>query len=1158
MKKTKHFQGVTLPQGALKTMLLMKLSFAIILAASLQVAAKTYSQETISVDFRNVKLEKALKEVEHKSSYRFVYSSLTFPRDVRITLRVADVPVNQVLDELLNNTGLRYRIMDNKLVVITKEENSQQVKTISGRVTNDRNEPLSGVTVQAKGSTKATSTAGDGSFSIEVEDGVTELVFSYVGMESQEVSIVGKTTLLVKLITTEKSLEDVVVIGYGAKTKTTVTGAVSVVNARQLANRPAANVASSLQGLVPGLQITRGNTGRVGSENDLGIQIRGLTTRSGSGVLIVVDGIVQPYENAFALNNIDPNDIESISVLKDAQAAIYGSRASNGVILVTTKSGRSQKPTVNITTNFNIVKPGIVRKQANILQAIEMWTESYENDGVVNNFYSHLKPFLTQNLDLNKITVAKGPFPDTKDITLSNNDWMDIMYGPALQQQHNASVSGRSGKSNYFFSLGVIDQNSMLRYGTNYNRKYNARLKYDFEVNAWLKLRANVALLSQKLVQPTDYDLIQDLTSQSYAGKAKYTQSGKYYGFGGYLSTIGWAEKGGNRITRSLQARTSFDIVLNPIKNLEITGQLAMNNDQSDETALRTGFLSYTYDDEIIFNSNLYWGGRDQVRAAYSKNMQTVANLLATYKYNLGDHHFEILGGAAHEEFENRNLNAFREGDPSALLNNNISNLNIGAPTRQFNSESKTQFALSSAFSRLSYNYGGRYYFEGNFRYDGSSKLSDKNRWKSFYGGSVGWIVTNESFMSKTSNFLDLLKLRLSYGQLGNQAANEISNFDYLQLLATGNEYPFGPVNTPARTGSIRVPRLSSPDRSWEIINIANAGIDVATLKNRFAISFDYFIRTNSNAFYRVEFPSILGIQAPLINGAKLRTNGWELSLRWNDKINKDFSYSVDVLVSNAINKAVKLADAARPAYGFNPFIEGIEQGTYYGFKFGGFIQDSKDSAAYVSSLPGKGFPSNIRVGDAKYLDLNGDGKLSTNVYDPNDPSKGGDVVAIGNANQRYFYTATLGAQWKGLFLTAIFQGVGKWQVFDGNVAAAPFFRNPQAYHYRNTWAPDRTSAEYPRMSQNDGINNYNYLISDAGYRLKNSRYVRLKNLQIGYNLPASLLKKVGIQTAQIYFSGTDLWESSKIPRGFDPERPFAIVVTPYPRSYSFGLNVSL
>ncbi len=1161
MKKN-HADGEAFIAPALAKLLkIMRLTTAILFATALSASAGVYSQDAkVSLSLNGVKLTRLFKAIEKESGYRFAYSNDIIPAGKFVTVNVKEKPVSEVLASVLSKTTLKYRFDGESGIIIIAEKTDEDKtfaaeKKITGKVTNEKGEGLSGVTVQLKSSAIFTTTSVDGSFVITVPDNAKILVFTYVGMESQELSISGKSSVQVTLAAAEKGLNEVVVIGYGTKTKSTVTGAISTVSSAQLANRPAANVVNSLQGLVPGMVISRGNVGRVGREADnLGIEIRGIASRSNPGVLIIVDGIPQQSGGAFALNNLNPDDIESISVLKDAQAAIYGSRAAGGVILITTKSGKSAKPVVALNSQVTLNTPGIERKQANILQSIEMWTEAYENDGVNNNYYTHLKPFLTQNLDLNKITVAKGPFPDTKDITLSNNDWMKIMWGNATQQQHTLSVSGKNGKSSYWVSMGVLDQHSMLQYGTNYNRKYNTKLKYDFDINDWLKIKTNVSIQTQKLVEPTDYDLIQDLTANSYAGKAKYTQSGKYYGFGGYLSTIGWAEQGGNRESRNTQVRTQFEAVATPIKNLDITGQLAINRDLFDEFALRTGFLSYTYDDDVIFNSNLYWGGKDQVTAGYSKNNQLVANLYANYKYNLKAHHFGLLAGGSHEEVETRAFSAYRNGNPN-LLSNSLSFLGNGALTEQFNSEARSDYALQSAFSRLSYDYNQKYFFEGNFRYDASSKFAPGHKGAPFYGGSLGWVMTNEKFMNRLAKFIDFAKLRLSYGELGNQ--NGIGLYDYVQAIAFGGQYPFGPVNSPLRTLSTFVPSLASPDRSWEKLDVQNLGLDLAVLNKRLSVSFDYFSKTNKNMFYSKEFPSILGITPPQINGAELRTKGWEVALQWKDKIRKDFDYFVNVAVSDNTNKVLTLADSRIPGYGQNGFVEGYAYGSYFTYMYDGLIQSDAELTKYKGVIT-SGIPTNVRTGDVKFKDLNGDGKLTPTLYNPADPSKGGDLVYIGNSNIRYSYSINLGASWKGFYCSAILQGVGKWQVMDGNVAAAPFFRNPQAYHYHNTWATSRPDALFPKSSEDDGINGYNYLPSDAPFKFRNAAYIRVKNVQVGYNVPQKIANRAKLKSVQVYFSGSDLGEWSKIPKGFDPEKPFSIVNTPYPRSYSFGLNITL
>lgn len=1154
MKKTRHFHGIPWDKELLKMMLLMKLGLILILT-SLQVSATTYSQELITVDFKNVRLERALKEVEHKSDYRFVYSSLKMPQDVRITFQGTSIPVREVVDALLDNTGLRYQLIGDRLMVITRVEEAPPRKII-GKVTNEKGDPLANVTVQVKGTETYTLTDSDGAFQINVDDNAAALVFSYIDMETQEVSMAGKSAVEITMKPLDNVMEDVVVVGYGTKTKATLTGSVFTVDAQQLANRPTSQVLNSLQGLVPGLVIHRVNAGRVGNET-IGAQIRGISSRSDPGILVVIDGVPEGRLNAVsALNNINPNDIESITVLKDAQAAIYGSRAAGGVMLVTTKRGKTQRPVVEIGSNATLTRPGIYRKQLNILQTIDVLNQAYANDGFINNSWSPFVQYIDKT-DLSKLTfVEPGPFPDTHDLTFSENDWMDIMWGSAVHQNHNVSVSGRTDRSNYFISVGMLDQPSMLKYGTNYNRKYNARLKYSFDVNNWMTVRTNVSLLQQEVVEPTDYDLTEYFTAQSFSGKAKYTNDGLYYGWGGYLSAIGFAEVGGNRTTQNNEIQGQFEMVIKPIKNLEIIGQYSINRWLGDASWIRTGFDSYAMDGTLDFNSNLYWGGRDMVGADYSKNNQTVANLYANYKVRLGDHSFDVVGGLSNEQFQARAFSAYRNGDPSALINNELVYLGTGSPTQQFNNESKSANALNSAFSRLSYDYVGKYMFEGNFRYDASSRFAPGHRSSPFFGASVAWVFTKEDFAIGLSKAINYGKLRLSWGQLGNQAG--IGNYDYIQLIAdAGQQYPFGDPSNPTRSSRYVVPSLASSRRSWEKIETKNIGLDLAALDHRLSGSFDYFFKNNKNMFYNFEFPSVLGIAPPSINGAKLRTTGWELMLNWKDKIGSDVGYMAGFVLSNNASKVLSLADSRTPGYGHNSWVEGYPVGSFFTYQFGGFIQSDEDLAAYNSQIT-SGIPTNLRTGDVKFKDLNGDGKLTPILFNPDDPENGGDLTYIGNNNIQYSYSVTLGIDYKGFFVSTLFQGIGRLMGTNNSTDQFMYFRNPLEYYYNQTWTPERPNAKYPILTQDAGRMGWNYAPSNASYMFFNAAYLRLKNLQIGYTFPMSVTEKIHVQKLQVYLSGSDLAEWSGMPKGFEVERPYAIQITPYPRTYTLGLNITL
>ena len=1141
-----------------QTMRVMRLTAVLLIATCLQISAKGHAQG-ISLKEKNASLEKIFKEIKTQTNYLFWYDNDLLRASKKVDITVKNAAIEQVLDLCVAGQGLSYTIV-NKLIVVKRKEEPRNANlpetiplpvAIGGRITNEKGEPLTGVSLRIKGTGKGTTSNEDGHFRITAEANAT-LTISFIGYEGQEIAVKGRSEINIVLKESTSELDQVVVIGYGATKKATLTGAVSVVNAKQIANRPTAQILNSLQGIVPGMVVTRNNPGRPGGES-VDAQIRGVTSRGGAGVLVVIDGIPSML-GIGALGNLSPDEIESITVLKDAQAAIYGSMAAGGVMLVTTKKGKSEKPTIEVNTNLTLNKPGIIRKQVNILQAIDVLNQSYVNDGVVNNAWAPFVKYI-DNTDLSKQTiVSPGPFPDTHDMTLGNEDWMDIMWGSALQKNVNIAVSGRTERSNYYVSAGLLDQPSMMQYGTDYNRKYNVRLKYGFDITRYLSINTNVALSNQKRVEPVNYSIIEDFTAQSLAGKSMYSSTGKYYGWGGYLSPIGLAEKGGISEGTNTSGNAQVELILKPLKNLEIRGQYSTDQFVGDASYNKIGVMSYAMDDTEDFSSTVLYGGRDQVGASYLKSAQNVANIYGTYKYVLKKNTFGLLAGFSNTQFNTRQINASRNGDP-ALISNNLIYLGAGSPDQQFNGESKSANALSSAFSRLSYDYQEKYIFEGNFRYDASSNFAPGHKGTPFYGASAAWVFTKEKIFSGIDRYLNSGKLRASWGQLGNQSG--IGFYDYIQLIAAGGQYPFGDPESPTRNLQYSVPYLASPSRSWEKVETKNIGLDIGALNDRLTGSFDYFIKKNMNMFYTFEFPSILGITSPSINGAQLRTTGWELSVNWNDKITPDLNYSFGFLLSDNTSKVLSLPDSRTPGYGYNTWVEGYSAGSYFTYQFDGLIQSEKELADYKSAIT-SGAPTNLRTGDARYKDMNGDGKLTPLLYDAKDPSKGGDMVYIGNDNRRYSFSFNLGLNYKGFYATALFQGVGKQMVWNNNINQFMFFRNPQQYYYNRTWTPENTMARYPKLSADNGILGWNYKPSNAPYIYEDAAYLRLKNLQVGYTFSPQLLKRIHMEGLQIYFSGADLTEWSKIPKGFEVERPFVVSKTPYPRSYTLGLNFSL
>ena len=1024
-----------------------------------------------------------------------------------------------------------------------------QQKVVSGLIEDLEGNPMPGVSVRIEGKGTGTISDVDGKYQLSASEGNT-LVFSFIGMKSKMVKVGNDNVINVVLEEDAVMLQEVVAIGYGTKTRATTTGAVDLVNSEKFTNKPLTNTAELLQGVVPGMSVMRSNQGKVGEEG-YSIQLRGVTSRSDPGILVVVDGIPYKDNNASALNKINPQDIENITILKDAQAAIYGARAAGGVLLVTTKKGRVDKPSISYTGTFNFNTPARVPQKVNVLQHIEMMGELYANDGITDHQFTHLLPYVeTADIYSDNPLVVKGAFGDTPDLVLGWHDWWDEMYGTAFEQSHNLSISGGSEKFNYYTSIGYVDQNSMFNYGDHEAKKYWGRFKGEYNLNKFIKLRSNIYVGRKNVVEPYDINQLAWVTYWTWNCQPTYNPQGQYYACGGFGNPIAFAEHTGNakRTYYSYYTQLGFDIT--PIKNLTITGDMSLNYDIADTKEYRTRHQTYHWDGTLNYDVIDYWySGKTKSESKYDRNEHIVTSLHANYDFNIKeDHMFNVMFGASHEELDTRGFNAYRYN-----INEELPVLGLGDAKEQYNGEWASAWAITSVFGRLSYNWDNRVFVEATYRNDGSSKFAEGHKWEDFWGVSGSWIISNENFFSPAKKWLNTLKLRASWGQLGNQAG--IGLYDHYQYISIGGQYPFGNSDSPLISTSATLGGMPAIDRTWETIDSYNFGVDFATLRSRLSGSFDYFIKDNGNMFYAEEYPSVLGTTAPSINGAHVRTNGWELMLNWRDKIH-EVGYSIGFTLSDNKTEVISLSDSRNPGQGLNTFVEGYPTNSYFLYDFEGFITDEDDLAAYKEQMKNGGVPTNIRVGDAKFADKDGDGVLEPTLYKEGDPNSG-DLIYAGNNNQRFWYGINLGLDWKGIDFSAFLQGVGKWQCINGTYAGGgEVWKQASEYFYHNTWDPDRPNAEYPRLTQDGGIHGYNYQMSNAPYKLFNNRYLRLKEIQIGYTLPKTLTKKFGVEVLRVYATGMNLFEFDNLPKGFDPEAPYTENLIPFSRTYSIGVNV--
>lgn len=1140
--------------------------------------------EPVHANLQNVTVKEVFNILKKSANITFVYDANEIRSNQKVNISGSQMNAEEVLNALASKLDFTYKKIGNTITLkknttgnpvyalpylktsaslssaglaIVPMPNIIKAFTVSGTVSDSAGNPLIGVSVQIKGTHMGTVTDTHGHYTLAASSDAT-LVFSYVGYQTKEMVINGREVINMTLSAANTGLNEVVVIGYGKQKKATLTGAVSTIDAKQLAGRPAARTTELLQGMVPGLQIMRGDEGEIrGTQTS--ITIRGVTSRSNPGVLVVVDGIPQDGDASYVLDNINPNDIASISVLKDAQAAIYGARAAGGVILVTTKSGTTTKPTINFSATYTIQKPALEKKSVNILQLVEMMNDAYLNAGDSTNGFTHIVKYIRDNhLTMAEISknngkyVVQWPFDNTENFVFGNYYWPGIMYHSAPFEDYNLSVSGENSKLNYYNSIGLENQQSMLRYGVNYNKRFWGRVKNSYKINNWLSINEDIKAGRQKVVEPANFGAIEFWQGLIWPVYMPYTPKGHFYNFGSHQNPIGYAEDGGDITEINYRVNSQLGFVLTPLKNLDITGQVANDFDIQEGDWANIGFDMYNENDVFSYNST---NNRNSAGAYYNRTRSFVGNLYADYKFYIHNNNtFDYLIGYSHEEEDFRNFSAQRN---LGLISSQLPTFGLGSSTQQFNGESKTQYALESLFSRFDYNYMEKYILEANLRYDGSSKFAQGHKWSPFFGLSGAWVISREAFMNNLKGVINFLKVRASWGQLGNEAS--IGLYDYIPQINIGGAYPFGNSLSPLLTQEATLAGLASDTRTWERIDSKDIGLDITSLNGRLSGTFDYYVKDNDNMFYSKEFPQVLGVNPPSINGAHLRTWGWEVEMNWQDKIGS-VGYNIGFNISNSINRIIQLADSRIPYMGENAFVQGYPAYAYFGYEYNGLIQTKTQLQQYTSGIT-SGIPQGLQLGDARFKDLNGDGQLTPQLYQTGSNGKptpnSGDMVYLGDAGQHYLFGINLGLNWKNISFSTLLQGVLKWLVFDGNRAFQADSWPQLSYFYHNTWTPEHTNARYPELTVRYDINNNNYNISNAPYMLYNDKYIRLKNIQIGYTIPSRLTEKYHIENLKIYFSGSDVYEFYNLPGIWDPEKPFNHFVSPMPRQYTFGINLS-
>ena len=1019
--------------------------------------------------------------------------------------------------------------------------------TVTGQVVDQQNEPLIGVTVQVVGQQGGTVTDFDGNYSIKVAPNGT-LKFTYVGYQEQTIAVGGKTTINVMMKDDAELLQEVVVVGYGTQKKESLTGAVTVVDSKAFQEKGGlSSPLEALQGQVAGVMITRGSSAP--GDESWSMNLRGASSMNSTEPLVIIDGVAA--NSVSEMRNLNPNDIESINFLKDGSAAIYGSRAAGGVVLITTKKGKEGRVKVEYGASATLKTPGLQPTMMTIDEWADGVMTALRNDGNESNVwytYAELaKLYKGRYIDLQTSANPFGTaaFTDVQDFVFSEADWLGELFGSTWSTEHQLSVSGGTDKSSYRLSLGYNYDGSTLQYGDNNNQRYNFRLNNTFKFTDRLSLESSIAYSRQQQVAPT---MISSALTNTMPmpGLPFTTMDGKPYAWGSWGSPVAKVQEGGdNKLTVSninISETLKYDIT----DWLTANANVGYNTGSAWRNTVQNSIQYYNYVGNMQTlkdpaQANSYFKQTNSRTDFYS-----ISGYVNAHKTLADVHNLSLTLGA---QYEFKQYTYF--GTQVKDIQEGLEIVNGAGEVTLTGQEDIYENSIMSYFGRFNYDYAGRYLFEFNGRYDGSSKFLPENRWDFFWGVSAGWRISEEQFM-KGLGWVSNLKLRASYAEMGNQSG--ISNYDGVQLYglntATGAYVGSDKLSYIATSGV-----LASKSRSWERIKNYNVALDFGFnigKAGNLSGTVEYFEKHNDNMLVAISFPATLGDKAPSANAGKFKDWGYEGQVTWRGKVGK-VDYHVGGTLTFARNELTDYGATTVLKSGYSSTSQGYPLKSIFGLRYAGKIPNEATLKAYMAKYyenNGIGMPANLRVGDNMYCDENGDGKLDENDY-----------IYLGSDDPEISYSFNAGVAYQGFDLNVVFQGAANRFVYrDRNNFTVPMranYTNTTNASIGNTWTPDHQDAWYNPYTNDGNINNYNYQANSL--TSQDGRYLRLKNVTIGYTFPQQLLKKTAVlQGLRLYITGTDLWETSRIKDGWDPEaRRDASGVGRYPftRNFTFGAN---
>ncbi len=1057
------------------------------------------------------------------------------------------------------------------MTILSFTSSYAQTVKVEGKVI-DAQGALPGVSIVAKGTTNGTITDIDGAYKLDVSPDAI-LVYSFIGYTSVEIPVKdrqpsegGVFKIDVTLANQAKNLDEVVVVGFGTQKKVNLTGAVASIDSKAIENRPVQNATQALQGMVTGLNIAQSN----GSlESSPSINIRGVGTigNSSSSPLVMVDGMEG------SLNAINPQDIESVSVLKDAAAsAVYGSRAAFGVILVTTKRGKSGKLSLNYNNSFRSTSPVLRPQMMDSYTFAQYFNDAGQNGGSAPHFSAE---HLQRIQDYQNGTLSNSIIPNPNNPKQwadgyahgnANVDWYKEMFrSRTLSQEHNFSLSGGNEKTQVYLSGNYMGQQGMMRFNQDNFKRYGFTAKINSQLTDELAVNYSTRFIREDYNRPSQLtnSFYNDLGRQGWPTLPLYDPNGHLYS--SPSPALGMRDGGQDRNQKDYLYQ-QLQLVYEPIKGWKTFGEVNYRT----RNDFRHWDVLQTYNHDVAGSPILYGRNSEVYEYAYKENYFN-ANLYSEYSKTIGlKHFFKVMGGFQTEQNKFRDFNATRNGIivPDLPTLNTTTGMDInGNPVAPVVAGQYNRWATAGFFGRINYDYDGKYLFEANLRYDGSSRFRSATRWTLFPSVSVGWNVAREKFWEDNIAFINTMKFRGSYGQLGNQKPSE-NNPQYYptyQTMITGASNGAWLING-ARPNTASAPLLISSGLTWETIKSYDVGLDFGMFNNRLTGSIDWFLRKTMNMMGPPPtLPSILGTAIPQTNNTDMKTSGFEFEVAWNDRLKNGLGYNLRFLLSDYQTTITRYPNETG-SLASGMYRAGQKLGDIWGYETIGIAKTQEEMDAHLNALPNGGqsaFGSQWAAGDIMYADLNGDGKITEGGNTLGDP---GDQKLIGNTTPRYTIGTEINLDWKGFDFRAFIQGVLKRDVWQGSY----FFWGATDNIWWSTGL--KQHADYFRADANHalGANTDSYYPRPVFGSNKNQRtqtrylqdasYLRLKNIQIGYTIPAAVTKKFAVQKLRFYISGENLFTKTNMAKMFDPETVDGGAggsVYPLSKIYAAGLSLT-